>query len=311
LQQIENKKYGNIVSSWPRKRPGPGTPAQQTARQNFAKVCKQIKYAIPEDMIAAIEFTQGTGLLPRDVLMAAAFGTLITGYLKDGRVLYGARVMADEIQPLLDGITSIPGSMLFRGPTGWIGVPPGNPGDVLTYQGSAQPPAWTDPTFGTFTGAATSSAIASATDTSGYACKGNFFLPIFDISLVGFTWAGDADATADYWLTVYAMSGNTIAGIASDQGPFSLPTTTQAWFAFGGLIPTPLVAGTEYVIAVRVSNKGDSYGLTMDYHLDAMYGEPNGDTGKLATLAKATPAPGDTFNVHSPQHWAQQHIWRW
>lgn len=267
-------------------------------------MCKQIKYAIPEDMIAAIEFTQGTGLLPRDVLMAAAFGTLVTGYLTDGRVLYGARVMADEIQPLLDSITDIPGSMLFRGPTGWIGIPPGAATEVLVCNGAIIPPGWTDPAIGTLKGAALTEPAQTAQGTYPARCKGTYLTPLWDMAFRSLAWAGAQDATATYAIAVYELSGDTISAIVADFTGLTWPTSSDQWAGIVLPAPVPLTQGQPYCIALRATNKAPTYAIALDYGADALLGAPLTGTATLGEIDSAAPAIGDTFTTFASLHQA-------
>lgn len=111
-------------------------------RETFAAVTQLIKNPAPEDYNAAITLAKGTLKYPRDVMAMAAYGTLIVAHMADGTTKWGERELATNVQAMLDSISSVAGSMLYRSPDQWIALPAGNAGDVVTTDKTTLLPAW-------------------------------------------------------------------------------------------------------------------------------------------------------------------------
>lgn len=116
-----------IARSWPRKRKtlSPVTRAQNVA---FAAVVKMIKFNDGLLVDAAYKAAKGTVYVPRDLLMASAFGKTMAAITADGTVFWSLIVQQQIAQDLLDAISQIPQDMLVRTPDGWrgLGVAPPN-----------------------------------------------------------------------------------------------------------------------------------------------------------------------------------------
>ena len=59
----------------------------------------------------------------------------------DGHLLSNPTIAA-EVQPILDQITDVHGSVLYRDSTGWAHLPPGTAGQFLQTQGAGADPLW-------------------------------------------------------------------------------------------------------------------------------------------------------------------------
>lgn len=137
-----------VFKKWPPKRGK--TPAGPVAdmRQAFAWAAKASVYAIDKDKIVAEEWSKGSMYYPRDILVSAMYGTLITVRTKEGVTYYPARTVPQNIQLLLDTITKIPGSFIVRGVDEWVSISPGAEGQVITSQGPGLIPVYADPAGG-------------------------------------------------------------------------------------------------------------------------------------------------------------------
>lgn len=130
--QFAHVKGQLIAKSWPRKRPGKPTQAQQDARDNFLKMVQAVKDSRPEDIIGAMEIARGTAYTWRDVLSA----------LVNGNFVQVPGVQMITTQAALDAITEAVGAILYRSPTGWIGLEPGDDFQVLQLVDGV--PKWAD-----------------------------------------------------------------------------------------------------------------------------------------------------------------------
>jgi hypothetical protein len=74
--------------------------------------------------------------------MKAMYGRLITVTTTDGQQWAGVRMVQGPISALLDGITSAPGSMIYRSETEWVAIAPGLDGQFLTYVLKDGEPEW-------------------------------------------------------------------------------------------------------------------------------------------------------------------------
>lgn len=106
--------------AWPAKRGKPKSDAQAQAVEDFRRSQKLAKRAFPEQQRQLFEATAGTPFMPRDLAVMSMFGRMIAADLDNGSILRGRRVVQD-VSESLDLITNQVGSMLVRGPEGWIG----------------------------------------------------------------------------------------------------------------------------------------------------------------------------------------------
>lgn len=79
--------HGKVrVRKWPKPRGKSKNPKVLMQNKWFAETTKMLKYAAPEQVISAMVASKGTGLYPRDVLMAAAAGNLYEVQDPDGHI---------------------------------------------------------------------------------------------------------------------------------------------------------------------------------------------------------------------------------
>lgn len=102
------------------------------------------------EFAAALTLTAGAGmLLPTGASIATAAGdTAVAEYLGSGNWRVRSYHRADgsptlAISGLLDEISSAPGSILYRGATGWVVLPPSADGDYVQQAGGV--PTWAAP----------------------------------------------------------------------------------------------------------------------------------------------------------------------
>lgn len=128
------------AQAWPRKRPGKPTPGQRYQREEFAIAASWASDPEPKALQSAKNLAIGSDNVSRDLLMMASYGTLYDVYKPDGTLATSYRMVAPNAQLILEQITSVPGSIIFRSPDWWLGLPPANENYVLTMRGGM--PIW-------------------------------------------------------------------------------------------------------------------------------------------------------------------------
>ena len=106
------------VRAWPKKRP---TPANQKVADNnakFAAVQRVWAYLAPGIQLWLYKQTEGSPLLPRDILTAMLYDRLFAFVNTDGKRVYPVTFRKD-ISEALDTITQTEGKFLIRGAEGW------------------------------------------------------------------------------------------------------------------------------------------------------------------------------------------------
>lgn len=142
LVTVATKKFGIHTQSWPRKPSTPPTKYQLKARGDFAKAVWLIKRCTSDEYQIAQGLAKDSLFIFRDLLMSAAYGKLVSAIDVNGLVWKGLRTMPDPIDELLDAITDIPGSVLFRGADEWLGLAPGLAGQFLQLGLDGVTPQW-------------------------------------------------------------------------------------------------------------------------------------------------------------------------
>lgn len=130
------------AAAWPRKRGKPKSALQQAYVDAFAQIAHWAAHPDALTYASATQASDGLMLLPRDIMIRAAYGTNTIITLPDGTRYVPRRLVATDIQLSLDQVTSTPGAMLWRNADQWVGIPPGSPGNVLQYNGVATIPTW-------------------------------------------------------------------------------------------------------------------------------------------------------------------------
>lgn len=194
-----------------------------------------------------------------DGISAAEAAVIIQQYLADNYT----------VQEILDQITSVRGSVLFRGATDWQALAPGTAGQVLSTNGAGADPTWA---------AGGSSEIfdfpirdaAPVAETIGRAAKAHIVRPLVDLSVTelvcqftsqvsGGTYEASIitlDVTLDTILTIEGTS-STYTAATTAAGfvlfPFSSPITLTAGVKYGLMITRTGVAGTTILTIDRAN----------------------------------------------------------
>ena len=121
------------LRSWPRKQPTVPTARATENRKRLAYSSIASLYMDAHQQEFSRELARRTTLNQRDLLMMALFGRIGTIVLTTGRKLYSMASVRD-VSNLLDALSQIPGTMLYRGANIWQPIAGGADGDVLTWQ---------------------------------------------------------------------------------------------------------------------------------------------------------------------------------
>lgn len=127
------------VRKWPKKRGTPRSALQRWWNDWFRQANKLAKYADGMTQARAIEMTKGSGLYPRDVMLAAMRGRLYSWIDDTGWKWFSVAAMQD-ISDTLDILAQTVGNVLVRASDRWRAAEEGSPGDVLTQQASPNAP---------------------------------------------------------------------------------------------------------------------------------------------------------------------------
>lgn len=212
---VRTDKRGFVAQKWPKARPGgPRTPYDWYRQEEFAIAARWASNPEPLSYATAVEMVKGTSLVPRDFLMMCSMGTGYEVILKDGTHLTAARRQTMNPQYVLDLVTDVPGSMLWRSDIGWVAVPPGLPGQALFL--TEEGPSWEDVSGGGGGDASIDSPIIASINgitSEAYATQGMVFRALEDFDLTGFSQA------------VTFQTGRTYSGgIATVTGGGGTPT---------------------------------------------------------------------------------------
>lgn len=115
------------VRKWPRAKGGQRSKAQRKQEEWFAQVQRAANYVAPNMMWQFHEATQGTPLLPRDILTHILSGRAFMFVTPSGRKMY-PMIFRNSVEEALDAITQTIGDTLIRTENGWRGQQGGSGG---------------------------------------------------------------------------------------------------------------------------------------------------------------------------------------
>lgn len=129
-----------VMCKWPRKRGPPKSPVAFDQQQEFAYASNWASAADDLATETARQMAKGTIFNPRDILMANMYGTFWDVVLEDGTIMVPNRWVNPDPQYILDRISNVPGSILYRDANFWMARYPESDGYVLTLKGGQ--PFW-------------------------------------------------------------------------------------------------------------------------------------------------------------------------
>lgn len=287
-----------VYKAWPPKRGKTKPGAVADMRQLFAWAAQSSVYSIAEDKAFALEITTGSMYYPRDALISAMYGTLITVRTNDGQTWWSKRLSTKNIQLMLDEITNIPGAMLMRGGDEWIGLFPGVANYILQTNGPGVMPTWVPNTGG---GGGGSGAFWAQTggqngpDGSGHNYKGSVYTNFVDTT-VAQVWALLNPAAArTYHAEIWSLGTSTLSALLgqSDSVMVAHAADQSTFFAFDP--PVDIPAGQKFAIMLMEEGQGATNTWLSYYGTNCNLGVPGKDFGDNITVSSAVAAPGDSY----------------
>lgn len=107
---------------WPRSRGKPKTLAQKKRQDDFAAAQRASKFTAPQQMVDFTNATDGTPLLPRDLMTMMLYNRMYAFQLPNGKVL-NPMPAVNDVSASLDVLGAEVGQILVRQPQGWRQAP--------------------------------------------------------------------------------------------------------------------------------------------------------------------------------------------
>ena len=133
------RRGGYFFSTAALKRTKKRTDAQNYAAQTMAVAARFVNLALPFEREQAKTLAGNSGWTWKDQLISNFFGTDFEIITKDGTSYVGRRILAADIQQLLDAISAVEGSILVRTESGWAALYPAAADYVLTMRNTGLP----------------------------------------------------------------------------------------------------------------------------------------------------------------------------
>lgn len=263
LHIVWNSKFQKVVvRRWPRVWNSDKTAKQLLNIGQFKQVVAWSKNPLAEDYQNCLTWSKGTTLLPRDIYEKQCYGLLIRAYVQGGGVIYGAREVNEQIQTLLDAISSTPGSILVRNAAQWVALDAGPQNDVLTSNGPNLQPTWAPVPSGPQQPGGITALLNTAnngSDDNGYCGMGNSFHAQQNLTIFAISFLVGANTNYSYNACICKLNIGFASATITDviQAP-QLLTATQAnntWVTW--ILDTPYtVLAQEYFGAMIIRNDG-------------------------------------------------------
>lgn len=292
--------FGPVVQPWPRRRGVAKSGYGLYHQIEFAVVAQLAAHPIALDYESAVNTVPGSDWTWRDFLMRCAMGVGYDLIDPDGSHWEASRVVNPNAQLVLDLITDIPGSMLFRSPIGWIAISPGSAGQLLTYEDDEHIEWRPPPSAGLGAGYATAGLDLGAANATATASKGSVFVPEHNVRPAGAWFRADEVNGASYRATLYHLNVNTIDAILAETAiQVAGATATRLRYFPLDTVPT-LTINDRYAILHRRVDATDATSSGAYLGVGNMLYGPFAVGTNFARIAKKTPAIGDVLTVGSP-----------
>lgn len=282
-----------VLAAWPRKAKRPLHPKTVEANEKFRQAQILSKYLISQQQVLAREASEGTPLLPRDLLTAAMYGRLWAIDIVGEGTFY-SNAMVSDVSQNLDIIGQTPGDTMARAAEGWEAVAGGETGQVLTSQGPDQKPTWAGAAGGGGSKAFTSIEL-SAKNTGANSARGWVFTPLLPLSISHAVVSHTEINTATYKVVIFTTTGNTVNAVVAATPIFTGTANGDRTRLFTFDNPVPLVAGTEYVIVAVRTDAAPTTGYGMFFQINAAEPVPCAFRAQSVEFATVDPLPTQTF----------------
>lgn len=296
---ISDTKHGAVASKWPRKR-GPSKSGYDFYRQKeFGLVASMVASPNTYDYSTAVEMAKNTEQVPRDILMMCAMGTYYTFQLPNGDEIRGYRLMQPNVQYILDQLDPHVGAIAVRYPVGWVALPQGEPGFVLTWGNEV--PFWQAPQGGGGGGGSAASLNPFSLNSDGWteATLGAAIRPSAPmlISRIGLFLQFCLDATMN--ISVWRIEGSTLAEQIGEIVP--IIGLSNDWHYVEAVLPAEieLDAGAVYGVLSSRQGGGNNPGTHLLRNNGGFYGQLLWGGESNLWMADPTPAVGKTIEFES------------
>lgn len=291
---VRNTRWGIVVQKWPRKKPVKKSASRVMRESLFAYAAHWSVNPEPIGYQTAILLTKGTLMMPRDMLIQACFANALTFIRPDGSTMQRYYDVAADPQATLDLITDEPGAMLVRLPEGWVGLLPGNDGQILTCRDGI--PDWDNPSGGGGGSAWRLQSLTAQSTASAHATKGEIF-EFNDAATINKIYVPlPSQATASLELRLARLTGNTITSF--EEGPVTITVPASRVSQYEWKLATPLTVASGDRIAIMLTNPTPptTRAITVNFSNDALWGAPINLVNSTAfNFDSNAPAIGNTL----------------
>jgi hypothetical protein len=254
-----------------------------------------------------LEIAGASGYTWKDQYYAMIYGVGVEFTDTDGVTWQGRRILAKDIQQLLDSISSAVGGILVRTPTGWASLLPANAGDVLTLppDGSGIP-EWDAPSGGSSVGPTfTYEIIPASTQSQSFATVGEMFAPSANLVVTNLTLGLRGTYTGTYRFAIAQFNPSTQKLMEAPvwSAPLTFPTDSSAKYPYIPLAaPKEIDRGNTYLFMVNRTDAGTTGPI--GYYIStspaaAPYMDHPSFGSILRTIANVNPTTADTWSTAS------------
>lgn len=286
------------IRKWPRRRTAAENQKHFASCQLFIDRVKQMKQELAASQVAAAEMSKGSALLPRDVQMMLMANTFYGTFELDGQLYFPVHVMT-EVSQALDVLAREPGSILYRSEDGWIGLLPGQSGNVLALEGSPPRPIWTPPAGGGGSGLVPRWTVDTVSSRS-HAAKGSLIDPDFTVQATHLVAAMRPASNMPVRIGLWRLDEGTIEAQLALSPDFDLLGTTPNQIRWPLPGPITLEQGKRYAV-MTVARGGTGTRVNGIYtSFLPISGFPfNVRNPRFCRIASNNPQPGDPLEFGS------------
>jgi hypothetical protein len=263
----------------------------------LAWVARQVAFIDPKIRATCAEWQKGTEYTWRDVAISLMLGTYLEIIEPDGTVLRSARLTNPNPQYILDLITQVPGSLIYRDAEGWKGLPRSTDGKVLALNNGL--PSWQPSSGGAGGVTFWATALPTNNSTTSYATKGTMVTTAVAITVDKIATYIAPVSGATYKAAIYALSTLTITAVTAISATQAAPSTTPQWLIFDLPTPTTLNALQRYAIVLTRTDATNTTNVGLYLASTPLQGILLNDGNSYFDLAKKSPSVGDVGTTGS------------